>query len=203
VHVRVAPIRGENGKVIGAIELFTDESSAEATEERVTELEELALTDPLTGLRNRRYLEVAIGGRVSQARIQRRRLAAVFADIDHFKQVNDTHGHEIGDRVLKMVGNTLAHNLRAGDEVARFGGEEFVLLLADVRPEALREVCERLAMLVRTSSLDLPDGGELEVTISMGATMAIREDSPERLLRRADTLLYRSKLDGRDRVTCG
>jgi diguanylate cyclase (GGDEF)-like protein/PAS domain S-box-containing protein len=203
VHVRTAPIRGtDHDRVIGAIEFFTDESGLEATEERVSELEELALTDPLTGLKDRRFLEVSIGGRLAQARVQRRGLAAVFADVDHFKAVNDTHGHEVGDRVLRMVANTLAHNLRGGDEIARFGGEEFVLLLSDVKPEALQSVCERLGILVRTSSIDMDGGGELAVTISMGATMAIREDSAERLLRRADTLLYQSKMDGRDRVTC-
>ena len=150
---------------------------------------------------NRRYLEVALNSRLAEMRRHPRSLAVVFADVDHFKHVNDTHGHDVGDKVLKMVANTLAHNIRGGDLLARFGGEEFVLVLPDADPAALRALCERLSMLVRTSSVDLEGGGEVEVTISMGATRVASGDSVESVLHRADQLLYRSKNEGRDRVT--
>jgi diguanylate cyclase (GGDEF)-like protein len=159
------------------------------------------VTDPLTGLPNRRYLELALNSRLAEVRELNRALGIVFADIDRFKAVNDTYGHEVGDEVLTMVANTLAGNLRAGDIATRFGGAEFVLLLPDADPVALRAVSERVRMLVRASSIDLDADDELSVTISMGATLATREDHAATLLQRADQLLYRSKHEGRDRLT--
>ncbi len=201
VSVRATPIHDGGGEIIGAIEFFTDSSRFAATAEEVSKLKALAVTDPLTGLPNGRYLELALNSRLTEVRRLSRALGVVFADIDRFKAVNDTYGHEIGDEVLKMVARTLSGNLRGGDTATRFGGEEFVLLLPDSDPVALRALSERLGMLVRTSSIDLKAGQELSVTISMGATLATKQDHAENLLHRADQLLYRSKHDGRDRVT--
>ena len=120
--------------------------------------------------------------------------------LDHFKQVNDQHGHDAGDKVLQMTAATLAGNLRGSDIVARFGGEEFVLLLHHTSADTTRTVCERLRTLVAASSLDVPEGS-VSVSVSFGATAARAQDSPESLLRRADALLYRSKKHGRDRTT--
>jgi diguanylate cyclase (GGDEF)-like protein/PAS domain S-box-containing protein len=201
VSVRATPIHDGGGEIIGAIEFFTDSSRFAATAEEVSKLKALAVTDPLTGLPNRRYLELALNSRLTEVRRLSRALGVVFADIDRFKAVNDSYGHEIGDEVLKMVARTLSGNLRGGDTATRFGGEEFVPLLPDSDPVALRALSERLGMLVRTSSIDLEAGHELSVTISMGATLATKQDHAENLLHRADQLLYRSKHDGRDRVT--
>jgi diguanylate cyclase (GGDEF)-like protein len=202
VHVRTAPIRGsDHERVIGAIEFFTDESGLEATEERVSELEELALTDPLTGLKNRRFLEVSIGGRLAQARVQRRGLAAVFADVDHFKAVNDTHGHEVGDRVLRMVANTLAHNLRGGDEVARFGGEEFVLLLDNPEREALLALLAKTMRQFRAMRFGVGEDLTDDCTFSAGvAWLGAAGTDFESLVRVADLRMYRAKTTGRARI---
>jgi diguanylate cyclase (GGDEF)-like protein/PAS domain S-box-containing protein len=201
VAVRTTPIRDAEHTIIGAIEFFTDSSRLADTEGRITELEAMALADPLTGIPNRRFLDVALNGRLNEVRRHGRSLGVVFADIDRFKRVNDTYGHDIGDKVLRMIASTLAGNLRTSDLVTRFGGEEFVLLLPDADPASLPALCERLSMLVRTSSIDLDGGEEVTVTISMGATLATAKDDAEGLLHRADQLLYRSKRDGRDRVT--
>ena len=128
-------------------------------------------------------------------------LGVVFADIDRFKTVNDTYGHDVGDEVLRMVASTLSRNVRQGDTATRFGGEEFVLLLPDADPAELSMLAERLCMLVRRSSIDLVAGGELSATISMGATLATHHDDVAGRLQRADQLMYRSKHEGRDRVT--
>ncbi len=200
VFVGVNPIRDSAGQIIGAIETFTDESTLAATQERVAELERLAMVDALTGVPNRRYLELTLPSRLAELRRHGAPFVAAFADIDHFKQINDAHGHDAGDAILRMTATTLAGNLRGSDELARYGGEEFVLLLHHTDAEASRSVCERLRKLVASSSLDTP-GGPVSVTVSFGATLATPNDSPESVLRRADALLYHSKENGRDRIT--
>ena len=202
VSVRATPIHDGGGEIIGAIEFFTDSSRFAATAEEVSKLKALAVTDPLTGLPNGRYLELALNSRLTEVRRLSRALGVVFADIDRFKAVNDTYGHEIGDEVLKMVARTLSGNLRGGDTATRFGGRRGIRApAARQRSRRARALSERLGMLVRTSSIDLKAGQELSVTISMGATLATKQDHAENLLHRADQLLYRSKHDGRDRVT--
>lgn len=201
VSVRTTPIRDQSGAIIGAIEFFTDGSRLEASREQASKLRALALTDPLTGVPNRRYLELACSSRLAEVRCHHRTRGVVFADVDQFKAVNDTYGHEVGDQILRMVADTLSGNVRGGDEVARYGGEEFVLLFPDTDPAALRALADRLCMLVRRSGIDLPSGGEVSVTVSMGATLATTADDVEGLLHRADELMYRSKRDGRDRVS--
>lgn len=118
----------------------------------------------------------------------------------HFKRVNDENGHDIGDHVLRMVARTISGNIRTSDTLARFGGEEFALVLNHTRAHTAVGLCERLNMLVATSSIKA-DGADLSVTMSFGATLPQAEDSFETVLRRADQLLYRSKREGRNRVT--
>ena len=202
VQVRTTPIRDNDSRIIGAIEFFTDESVLTTAQERAAELEHLVLTDPLTELPNRRYLDIAVPSRLEEARRYEQGLGVAFVDIDHFKAVNDRYGHETGDKALRMVAGTLAANLRTSDIICRFGGEEFVLLFTHNQPAELEATCERLITLVGASSLDIGHAAPLSVTISIGATAARPGDDPDSLLSRADELLYRSKQDGRNRVTC-
>jgi diguanylate cyclase (GGDEF)-like protein/PAS domain S-box-containing protein len=202
VSVRVQPIREPaSGRIIGGVELFTDESALAANEERMEELETLALTDPLTGVPNRRYVEMSASSRLSELRRHGIPMQVAFIDIDHFKRFNDEHGHDVGDTVLRVVATTLAGNLRDSDIVGRVGGEEFVLLLVHGAHDKLESICERLRMLVERASIDLPGGESVGVTISVGATRAEKTDNVDSLLKRADTLLYDSKGAGRNRVT--
>ncbi len=199
VQVGVKPVRDGGARIIGAIETFTDESERAATQARLAELEQLAMVDPLTGVPNRRFLEMTLSTRLADLRRYAVPFVVAFADIDHFKRVNDNYGHNAGDKVLRMVANTLAGNLRGSDTVARFGGEEFVLLLNHAAGTSAIGVCERLNRLVATSSIDGPSGS-VSVTISFGATVAQPSDSGDSVLRRADALLYQSKQSGRDQV---
>lgn len=200
VSVRVTPIRDGAGQVIGGMEFFTDRSRLVASEEQVSTLRALALNDPLTGLPNRRYFELELNSRLAAVRRHHHSLGLLFADIDRFKAINDTHGHDVGDMALKMVANTLAANLRTGDTVARYGGEEFAILLPLIDASAMTGLAERLRMLVRRCSIDLPAGGEVSVTLTIGATQATPDDDAAVLLRRVDEQLYRGKRAGRDRV---
>lgn len=123
-------------------------------------------------------------------------------DIDHFKAFNDRFGHDTGDRVLRMVAQTLASNVRSFDVVGRWGGEEFVVILEKVDLEELSRRTDVLRRLVGSSSLSAGDE-LLSVTISIGGAIARPGEDPSETLKRADGFLYRSKEAGRNRVTCG
>lgn len=156
-----------------------------------------AQIDALTGLLNRRSLE----GEANDRWRARSRFGVLFMDLDHFKSVNDSFGHEVGDRVLVAVAGVLRSALRPGDVIARFGGEEFVALIAGAGPESVRLVGERLRRHVE----EMPHfhRGPRRVTISVGATVFDPERSPEappEVLRRADVALYAAKRAGRNRV---
>ena len=199
VMVRVAPIRDEQGVVTGAVEIFTDNTPAAAAFDRLAELERLAYIDPLTGLANRRYAEISMGSRLEELQRYGWRFGILFIDIDKFKVVNDRYGHGTGDEVLKTVGKTLQNSVRGFDLVSRWGGEEYLALIANVEGGKLITTANRCRALVEQSSI--PAEPSLEVTISVGATLARPDDSIISLVARADELMYRSKESGRNRVT--
>jgi diguanylate cyclase (GGDEF)-like protein/PAS domain S-box-containing protein len=199
VRIRTTPISDEAGRVIGAVELFTDNSKSIGLEGRLEELERLALLDPLTHLPNRRYVESHLQARFAELRRNDWPFGVLYIDIDHFKSVNDRHGHETGDKVLRLVARTLDANSRPFDIVGRWGGEEFITVVAN-SADVLRlsQVGERLRAMVAQSSLREHPG--LRVTVSAGAALANPDDTIETLLRRADEKLYRAKISGRNRV---
>lgn len=200
VTVRCSPIRDASGRVIGAIEVFRDSSSRLELVERMEELRQQALLDPLTGAGNRRYAEMELVNRLEELRRNGWPFGLAFLDIDNFKEINDRYGHDTGDRVLEMVVRTTMKSLRPFDFLGRWGGEEFVAVVAHADKESLRGAAERVRSLVAQSIL--PVGKEsLRVTISIGATMAQPEDTPESLVKRADELMYASKRAGRNHLT--
>ncbi len=200
VSVRVNPLEDENGKVIGGIELFTDLSNKEANELRVKELEALALLDSLTQLANRTYINQEICQRLDELKRSDGSCGILFMDIDHFKKINDTHGHPTGDRVLKYLAETFISNARPFDLYGRWGGEEFSGIIRNITPKGLELLGDRLRMLIEESYI-IHEEQKLHVTISIGATLAQKNDSIESLIKRADTLLYKSKNSGRNRLT--
>jgi two-component system, cell cycle response regulator len=166
--------------------------------EQTRRLEALIFEDTLTGLANRRYILTQLGAQVSGARRHERPLSVAILDIDHFKAVNDTHGHDAGDRVLVAVATALAGHLRAEDQLGRLGGEEFLAVLPDTDAAAAQRVAEKLRCEVANAVIE-HDGLRLAVTVSIGvATWA--GESQEQLLRRADVALYAAKAAGRDRA---
>ena len=200
VHTTVTPIRDESGNVTGAIQAFSERVSRPVVDDPVGELEEAALADDLTGLANRRMIRSAIETKFAEMNRYRWRFGALFLDIDHFKAVNDAHGHETGDEVLKVVANTLLSNVRPFDVAGRWGGEEFLILVANVSEEQLYRIADRFRVLVGQSAV--PIGGDhVHVTVSVGATIATTQDDPRTLIQRADQLMYESKKAGRNRVS--
>jgi diguanylate cyclase (GGDEF)-like protein len=166
------------------------------------ELQQQALLDPLTGVGNRRYTEMDVVSRLEGMNRYGWPFGVAFVDIDHFKQVNDTYGHDTGDDVLKMISRTLLNSLRPFDFLGRWGGEEFVVSITYVSGDELSTVANRIRSLAEHSILSVP-GSQLQVTVSIGVTPARPEDTPEALVKRADELMYRSKEAGRNRVTIG
>lgn len=200
VHIRVAPIRDAAGAIIGAVEVFSDNSYQQAALEEVERLRALALLDPLTGIGNRRYIESSILGRLEEFRRYNWPFGVIMIDVDHFKIVNDTFGHLIGDEVLKMVANTLLRNVRSFDVVGRWGGEEFAVVAQNIGGNMLQTLAERLRLLVEQSSLPTA-AGNVSVTISLGAAIAVVDDTADSLFYRADRMLYCSKELGRNRFS--
>ena len=160
----------------------------------------MAVTDDLTGLYNRRYFDRHLVLMLEKAQSQDRDMAVMLIDMDYFKSVNDTHGHDTGDAVLKEFADRLRRNIRGVDLACRFGGEEFVVLMPDTDFRQAQGVAERVRSAVAERSFD---GGArpLDVTVSVG--LALNEyatDTPEVILKRADVALYRAKREGRNRV---
>lgn len=202
VSVRVAPITNRLGQIVGAVETFNDVSARKQVERRVHELESMAFRDTLTCLPNRRYVELKVKQSLEELQQFERPFGLLMFDIDHFKQVNDQHGHDTGDAVLKVISETMTKSLRANDIVGRWGGEEFLAVLLDVDAGLLRGLAERCRSLVAESGA-LSDESRIYVTVSVGATLATREDSIHEAIKRADQLMYVSKSSGRNRITVG
>lgn len=162
----------------------------------------LALTDSLTGVFNRRYLSAHLPRLMERAAEGNKSVSALLFDIDHFKIVNDTYGHDVGDVVLQEVAARAGRNLRTFDLVARLGGEEFVVVLPDTDAESARTVAERLRHRIGDTPFQVPGVAEpLAVTVSVGYAVAGRiGDTGEALLKRADEALYEAKRTGRNRV---
>jgi diguanylate cyclase (GGDEF)-like protein/PAS domain S-box-containing protein len=196
IRARATPMKDNSGKILGAVEVFSDNTAKEQLAERLARMEQLALLDPLTTLPNRRYIETQIYSHLEEFRRAGWAFGVLFMDIDDFKRVNDTRGHEAGDRVLKMVSKTLDANSRYFDIVGRWGGEEFVAVIHNVDDRILEEIAERFRVLVAQSVLT--DLDSLRVTISIGVTMASAGDSIDSIVRRADENLYTAKQAGKN-----
>jgi diguanylate cyclase (GGDEF)-like protein len=170
------------------------------SEERVRDLQTLAAIDPLTGLYNRRQFETLARAELARCQRYMRSCSFLMIDIDNFKCVNDTFGHEMGDWVLKMVATTLASARRDGDVVARFGGEEFVIMLPETTLEAATTVAERIRSMMSANALAVGESKQ-SLTISVGVGEATASSpSVEAVLRYADRALYEAKQTGRNRV---
>jgi two-component system cell cycle response regulator len=163
---------------------------------------EMAITDQLTGLHNRRYMARHLDSLISNAQKSNKPLAFLIMDIDHFKSVNDTHGHDIGDEVLREFANRISANIRGIDLACRYGGEEFVVVMPDTDVDFAYTIAERLRQGVETTPFEISRmPGSLKVTISIGIAASLGgDDNAEKLLHRADQALYRAKREGRNRV---
>jgi two-component system, cell cycle response regulator len=162
---------------------------------------ELAVTDGLTGLYNRRYMTNHLATLQQSSVDDKKPISMLIMDIDFFKKVNDTHGHDVGDEVLKLFSGRIAKSVRGIDLACRFGGEEFVVVMPDTDMAVAMGVAERLRREVADQPFDIPSSGlHLEITCSIGVAMQQGEEAGADLLKRSDEALYQAKRDGRNRV---
>lgn len=166
----------------------------------VTQSIELSVTDSLTGLHNRRYLDSHLQALFDRAVSRDRPLSVLIADLDRFKTINDTHGHDAGDSVLKEFASRLRKSVRGMDLACRYGGEEFVVVMPDTDPEVAQVVAERIRSETAGAAFNTASG-PVEVTVSVGlSTLQGRSDAIPELMKRADNALYEAKNGGRNRV---
>ena len=160
-----------------------------------------AVTDDLTGLYNRRYFDRHLNVLLGKAQEQERNLAVMILDIDHFKSVNDTYGHDVGDVVLREFSARVKRNIRGVDLACRFGGEEFVVLMPDTDVSNAEMIAERVRQSIGEKPFEIKAQRPLTVTVSVGVSLnESMADTPESLIKRADLALYRAKREGRNRV---
>lgn len=170
-------------------------------------LKRVGLTDSLTGVNNRRFFDQRLIEETGRAQRTNEPLACLFMDVDHFKSVNDNHGHQVGDQVLRDVAGIIREQLRASDVLGRYGGEEFSALLVNASSDAAREIAERIRSLIEKHVFTATDNKSLSLTISIGiATLpanvgeASAETLSEDLVERADQAVYQAKSNGRNQV---
>ncbi len=192
-----AGLHNDDNQYLGRVWFFRDITERKRNE---AALQDLAWHDPLTGVLNRSHFFARAAEELARARRYRRPLAVLMLDLDHFKRINDKHGHSVGDDVLKIVCGRWGVALRSVDLFARIGGEEFAILMPDSSQQAALILAERLRASVANETI-LADGKEIHCTVSAGIAMVHREDSSvQDALRRADAALYRAKGGGRNRV---
>jgi diguanylate cyclase (GGDEF)-like protein len=175
------------------------ESEQQRLREHAMALDRAAHEDVLTGLHNRRHAEFALPLLVEGARVAGQVISVAALDVDHFKRINDTHGHAVGDAVLQQLAQLLRHRLRSADLLARIGGEEFLAVLVGIAPQQAAEICERLRLAVAEHDWAATTPG-LVVRISVGIAGGVPPLQADGLLRRADQALYAAKRAGRNRV---
>ena len=203
IIVRATAMRDDEGNIIGAIESFSNNRFTIDARHQLKEMRRIAHTDRLTNIGNRQLVEGRLRAVIAECAHTKSSAGLLFMDIDYFKKINDTYGHMVGDKVLRMVTATFNHSLRATDTIGRWGGEEFIAILKDIDNDRdLRHIAEKVRTLVELSRLDLNDQN-LTVTISVGATRLRPDDTPESIVNRADGLMYQSKKAGRNTVTVG
>ena len=199
VLVKTIPILS-NHEVIGGAEMFVEEHAIKGQRTELESLRVLALFDQLTQLPNRFSLEQELTSALAAYQKFDIPFGVLFLDVDFFKRVNDTYGHQAGDRVLQGIAVSLRQAFRTNDVVGRWGGEEFLILLRDIDAPRLMRLAEKARILVeRTNTRN--EEYDIAVTISIGASMMTKEENIATLLKRCDDALYQSKRKGRNTVT--
>jgi diguanylate cyclase len=206
VHALVSELLLETTRMHSATQTVSERLEARAHEvgmltEQLERAQSEAMLDALTGLKNRRGFERAVHELRASGK-DFHGAALLVADVDHFKQVNDTHGHLLGDKVLRAIGRTLLSNIKGRDLAARLGGEEFAILLPETTPEGAETLAHQIRTAVAAGRFRKVDGTEVagSVTLSLGVAVGNSGDTLESLLARADRALYEAKRGGRNRV---
>lgn len=192
VRVTASPLRDADGTIVGAVETFSDDAELVAVRERLSAAQQASMTDALTGLGNRRLFDQDLDRRLALWARDQQVFALIAGDIDDFKGINDTRGHQFGDQVLQVVARSMAAAVRGTDTVFRTGGDEFAVLAGPITQADLAALAARLAMVVPAGRYE---GGKpgVRVTITVGCAIVHPGDDAESLRARADGMLYAAK----------
>jgi diguanylate cyclase len=191
----MGPLRSEDNSISGLFLIVQDVTELATYEQKLVEMN---TKDALTGIFNRRFMESRLKEECERQRRYSRPLSLIMMDIDFFKKVNDTYGHQAGDLILKSVAAKAAAVIRKTDFIARYGGEEFCCLLPETTADAAETVAEHIRIHIEELENSF-ENNSIKVTISLGISGFITEDTPETLLKRADDALYQAKHTGRNR----
>jgi diguanylate cyclase (GGDEF)-like protein len=194
--VRVSPIRDKQGSITGAVEIFSDNSATRELEKRACELEALAYSDALTGVANRRYIDLKVQQAIQEVELFDRPYGLILIDLNGFKEINDTYGHAVGDGMLKAVCETLRRYLRPTDVLGRWGGDEFVIVARDVTPDSLEHLATRCRQVLAETAVPVGDR-QAKASVSIGSVLLEKGESSTSAFIRADQLLYVDKCAGR------
>jgi diguanylate cyclase (GGDEF)-like protein/PAS domain S-box-containing protein len=203
VSVRIQPIRAADGSIIGAVEIFSDNSTEMDAQRKAEEMRRMAFLDYLTGMPNRRFMEMSLDTALSEYKVHREAFAVLCIDLDRFKEINDTFSHSSGDLALQEIAKTLTGSMRPTDIVGRWGGDEFQAIARNINEETARTLAERCVLMAAETRIVSLDGRPIPLSISVGVTLAHSGDDLRSLLHRADELMYLSKSNGRNRATIG
>jgi len=201
VSIQVQPMRGADGSIIGAIEIFSENSAEIEIQRKMDAMIRLAFLDHLTQLPNRRFLEMSMLTALSEYQVHKDPFGVLMIDLDRFKEINDTFGHADGDNVLQEAAKTLLGSLRPTDIVGRWGGDEFLAITRNVNLESLRELAQRCVALIGKTAPLISDGRRICLTGAVGAALSRPGETAEEIVNRADKLMYLSKTGGRGRAT--
>jgi len=202
VTVRAIPLYNDEKELVGAMEFFSENKNDKILLNKIEQYRKESNEDSLTKLSNRRYLEAIIESKIREFRTVNIPFGIAFFDIDDFKKVNDTYGHDTGDEVLKIIAKTAQINLRNNDFIARWGGEEFVIVFSSLDQSGISVVSEKVRHLIESSEIRSNES-KIHVSVSIGSTISIETDTVESIIKRADELMYISKINGKNRVTIG
>ncbi|MFA6121533.1 MAG: diguanylate cyclase [Sideroxydans sp.] len=198
LETHAAPLFDDDGKVLSLLGITRDITDRKAFQEK---LENQARTDYLTGVNNRGYFVQLAENELSRAKRYDKPLSLLMLDIDYFKQVNDTHGHKVGDRVLAGLTDICKQELRDIDIIGRMGGEEFAIVLPETAAHEALAAAERLRLSIAATPISLDQGLPIKVTVSIGvASLADKQDNLDVMMNKADKALYAAKHAGRNRV---
>jgi diguanylate cyclase (GGDEF)-like protein len=205
VEIYTYPIFDEMGRVVSVIEYTRNITQRKQAEEErdvlVNKLIHLSRTDDLTGLLNRRALIERLGDEVLRSRRYKADLALIICDIDYFKEINDTYGHDAGDKVLRIISTVIKELLRQTDMIGRYGGDEFLLILPETSLEGAKEIAERIRHAVEEYEINIGFAKPIKTTLSLGvAQFNVEKEDTNNLIKRADNALYVAKGKGRNRV---
>lgn len=200
VHVYTIALRDKNGNVTGAAEIFNDISILISMQKKAETLEKMVFFDTLTQLPNRDHMASELAALLQEFKRYGMPFGVLFLDVDHFKNLNDTMGHDAGDSVLQTVAATLLGSSRPFDLFGRWGGEEFVGVIRNVDSKTLRSIGNRYLKLIEQSHVNI-DGKKVGITVSIGATLVREDDTIDTIIKRADRFMYQSKQNGRNRLT--